>query len=392
MKMVKKILVLILSLIFISSLGAVSLSTDILSLSSSANLFSNQGRGGYFNGFFPMEVKLRFKTVLPQEIKDLGLGITTNVSSGIKNRLLGFNPDTGEVLNGSVESLSYQLHYIYFDLDFSAALISEPYMSEDILSLHFALHGDYENAYEKLGWYTHPDEGGVFFDEDGKHRYNEFTYAPELKGNRMLSYTGFSLSAVFNWKEETEMTKDGFWASLRAKYMPSWMPFHDKSESNFFSLYANAGFALTLMEVSQMSFGPSEGLDAFSVIFQTEFDSAFAFGKNIPLYSVERKVWGIDSASDHMVIANTTSLTIKLFQFRKDLYPTLTLLSDMSLSFGGGINGRESGVNFIGAIGAKLDMNIYSMFSIYGEVGYVYKDLDNRNPGLRYAFGAKVRI
>ena len=40
----------------------------------------------------------------------------------------------------------------------------------------------------------------------------------------------------------------------------------------------------------------------------------------------------------------------------------------------------------------RIDFNIFSMFSLYGEVGYVYKDLYNRNPGLRYSLGAKVRV
>ena len=75
-----------------------------------------------------------------------------------------------------------------------------------------------------------------------------------------------------------------------------------------------------------------------------------------------------------------------------DLYPSITLFSDMSVSFFGGINGSEGGNSFVGSIGARIDFNIFSMFSLYGEVGYVYKDLYNRNPGLRYSLGAKVRV
>ena len=64
----------------------------------------------------------------------------------------------------------------------------------------------------------------------------------------------------------------------------------------------------------------------------------------------------------------------------------------MAFAFGGGITGAEGGTGFIGSLGARIDFNIFSMFSLYGEIGYVYKDLYDYNPGLRYALGAKVRI
>lgn len=174
--------------------------------------------------------------------------------------------------------------------------------------------------------------------------------------------------------------------------MPSWMPFHDDSASNYVALYLNAGAAFTLLEMSQMSFGPTTGLDALSVYIETEFDAIGAWGNDIPQYAVERRVWNTDVPSSHIIVSNTTSLVINGFQIKKDLYPSITIFNDIAFGFGGGINGSDGGNGFVGSIGARLDFNIFSMFSLYGEVGFVYKDLYNRNPGLRYALGAKVRV
>ena len=141
-----------------------------------------------------------------------------------------------------------------------------------------------------------------------------------------------------------------------------------------------------------MSFGPSSGLDALSDYVETDFDVIGAWGKNIPQRAVERRIWGSHIPSSHVIVANTTSLFIKGYQIFKDLYPSLSIFSDIAFAFGGGINGTEGGNGFIGSVGARIDFNIFSMFSLYGEVGYVYKDLYDRTPGLRYALGAKVRI
>ena len=141
-----------------------------------------------------------------------------------------------------------------------------------------------------------------------------------------------------------------------------------------------------------MSFGPSSGLDALSVYVETDIDVIGAWGKNIPQKAVERRIWGSYIPSSHMVVANTTSLFIKGYQIMKDLYPSLSIFSDIAFAFGGGINNTEGGNGFIGSLGARIDFNIFSMFSLYGEVGYVYKDLYDSANGLRYALGAKVRI
>ena len=400
MKNIKKALLIVLILLVQLSLYAVSFSSSILSVSSDAHLFSCEGNGGFFGGFFPLEAEYRYKTALPAVLKDNGFSLNLDFNSGIKERLLKVNPETGEVLSeGERASSLYQIHYIYFDLDFSKAIISEPYLDEDILSVHFSIYGDYENAYERFTWLDNPvNTDGVFLNYVGtpskpfEDKYNSYEFVPEVKGKRMMAHTGFGLSAVFNWKEETAMTKDGLWGSAEVKYMPSWMPFHDDSASNYVALYLNAGAAFTLLEMSQMSFGPTTGLDALSVYIETEFDAIGAWGNDIPQYAVERRVWNTDVPSSHIIVANTTSLVINGFQIKKDLYPSITIFNDIAFGFGGGINGTEGGNGFVGSVGARLDFNIFSMFSLYGEVGFVYKDLYNRNPGLRYALGAKVRV
>ena len=354
MKGIKKTIVIVLILLLSFSLYAVTFSKSLLSVNSDAHLLSNSGNAGYLGGFFPLEADYVYKVSPSSLMKENGLSVRLNLSSGIKERLLKVSPESGEILL------------------------------------------DYENAYERFNWLINPvNSNGAFTEYESGHfsdKYSSYSYVPELGGNRRLKNTGMGVGVVLNFKEETEMTKDGIWGSLRVKYMPSWMPLGDKKGSNYVSINLNAGFAMTLLEMSQMSFGPSSGLDALSVYVETDFDVIGVWGKNIPQKAVERRIWGSYIPSSHMVVANTTSLFIKGYQIMKDLYPSLSIFSDIAFAFGGGINNTEGGNGFIGSVGARIDFNIFSMFSLYGEVGYVYKDLYDRTPGLRYALGAKVRI
>ena len=396
MKGIKKTIVIVLVLLLSFSLYAVTFSKSLLSVNSDAHLLSNSGNAGYLGGFFPLEADYLYKVTPSSFMTESGLSVNLNLSSGIKERLLKVSPESGEILTTERSDLMYQVHYIYADIDLSKTLIEEPYMSEDILALHFSILVDYENAYERFNWLSNPvNSNGAFTEYESGHfidKYSSYSFVPEVGGNRRLKNTGFGAGIVFNFKEETEMTKDGIWGSLKVKYMPSWMPLNDKKESNYVSLHLNAGFAMTLLEMNQMSFGPSRGLDALSVYTETDFDVIGAWGKNIPQRAVERRIWGSYIPSSHVIVANTTSLFIKGYQIMKDLYPSISIFSDIAFAFGGGINGEKGGNGFIGSLGARIDFNIFSMFSLYGEVGYVYKDLYDYNPGIRYALGAKVRI
>ena len=398
MKGIKKALLIVLIFLAGSTLFAVSFSTSILNISSDTHLLSNFGSDGILGGFFPLEAEYRYKTTLPEFMRENGYSLNLDFSSGIKERLLKVNPDNGEVLKEERSSLFYQVHYIYFDIDFSKALIRESYMNEDILALHFSILADYENAYERFGYLSNPVKNiGAFniYNEETKRiesRYNSFEYIPELMGNKRLSQTGMGLSLTLNWKEETEMTKDGIWGEVSLEYMPSWMPFHEKDDSDYLSIYLNGGIALTFLEMSQMSFGPTNGLDALAMYAETDFSVLGTIGNNIPQLAVEKRVWGTDVPSSHVVVSNKTTLVINGYQFMKDLYPSLSIFSDIAFAFGGGINGGEGGNGFVGSLGTRFDFNIFSMFSLYGEIGYVYKDLYDRNPGFRYSLGAKVRI
>ena len=398
MKGIKKALLIVLIFLAGSTLFAVSFSTSILNISSDTHLLSNFGSDGILGGFFPLEAEYRYKTTLPGFMRENGYSLNLDFSSGIKERLLKVNPDNGEVLKEERSSLFYQVHYIYLNIDFSKALIRESYMNEDILALHFSILADYENAYERFGYLSNPVKNiGAFniYNEDTKRiesRYNSFEYIPELMGNKRLSHTGMGLSLTLNWKEETEMTKDGIWGEVSLEYMPSWMPFHEKDDSDYLSIYLNGGIALTFLEMSQMSFGPTSGLDALAMYAETDFSVLGTIGNNIPQLAVDKRVWGTDVPSSHVIVSNKTTLVINGYQFMKDLYPSLSIFSDMAFAFGGGINGGEGGNGFVGSLGARFDFNIFSMFSLYGEIGYVYKDLYDRNPGFRYSLGAKVRI
>ena len=150
MKGIKKTIVIVLVLLLSFSLYAVTFSKSLLSVNSDAHLFSNSGNAGYLGGFFPLEADYVYKVSPSSLMKENGLSVRLNLSSGIKERLLKVSPESGEILASNRSDLMYQVHYIYADIDLSKTLIEEPYMSEDILALHFSILVDYENAYERF--------------------------------------------------------------------------------------------------------------------------------------------------------------------------------------------------------------------------------------------------
>ena len=401
-KSIKKTIVAAFVIVFTAaSLFAVTFNSSIISLESEGDLLSSEENAGYLQGFFPLGANYRYMATLPESLRESGFGVGIAFDTGLKNRQLRVNPENGKSLVGDdsiysdFSSSFYQVHYIHFSVDAKYSLFSESFMDDDILALRLSFLSDYENAYERFSFLMNPKgEESAFYNGDGSSRFSSYSYVPELavndKGRRGIAQTGLGVSALFNWKMETEMTKDGFWGEAGIKYMPRWMVFSDES-SNYLKVYGNFGFALTLFEMSRMSFGPSKGLDALSSYIETEFDARAIFGSGVPMYAMERKVWGTNVPSSSFLLANTTKLVLKGYQIEEDLYPVLTVFSDIALTFGS-VNGIENEFGVVGSVGGRLEMNVYHMFSIYAEGGFVYKDLYDRNPGLRYALGVKVSV
>lgn len=395
----KKIIGFLMILILAFPLFALSFSSSLLNLEGDGHLISDGRTSGYFQGFFPLSAQYVYNT----KFSDM-FSLSLDFSSGLKERLLSVDPDSGKVLgkdNGIYSSFAsqfYQVHYSYLVLSLKSALISESFMDEDILSVRVSLVGNFENAYERFSFLSDPMETeGTFSKADASTRYTKYDCVPELQMDsvrhfRQLSHTGLAVGVSFRWMMETEMTKDGVWGDISISYLPPWMPLHDEGKAHYLMVDGSFGGALTLLEVPQMSFGPSSGLDFFSLFVETNFTLKGAWGKDVPQYTVERRVWGTNAYASSMMVANTTKVVLKAIQIMEDFYPSLTLFSDAAFSFGGGLNGSKADMGLVGSIGTRLDMNFFSLFSAYGEIGYVYKDLYDRNPGLRYALGIKVVV
>ena len=127
MKVIKKTIVIALILLLSFSLSAVSFSKSLLNVYSQSHLISNSGNRGYLGGFFPLEADYVYKVTPSVAMKELGLSVRLNLSSGIKERLLKVSPESGEILTSNSSDLMYQVHYIYADIDLSKTLIEEPY-------------------------------------------------------------------------------------------------------------------------------------------------------------------------------------------------------------------------------------------------------------------------
>ncbi len=381
-------------MIFIAvlSLSAVTLSSSVLSA---------QGDVRFADGFYPINGKFSYEASLPDYLDSIASSLTLNFDAGLKHRLLVQNPETGEHMDSTSSPYEdekarwYQVQYIYFSLEYEMGLVNVDYLSSPLFSLVFSLEGDYENAYERLGWLnTDGDEATFTIIEEGKRteRFSSCSGVPELK-TRKLSHTGIGLGAKYRYVEETRMTKDGLWADLAVKYMPSWFPLHDKNGSSYLSVSADGGAAFTLLNVSQFSLGESSDvLRMFTLVLDTQFGMRFVTGKGIPQYALEKSLWGSHNAHTMFLVSNTTKLVFSGPQLMEDVYPTVSLLSDIAYSFGPVANSEGTMNCFSGSISLRAEADLFDTLYLYAECGWVYASVYTRDLGFRYSLGVRLGI
>ncbi len=394
MKRLTCVLILV-SVLF--SLGAISFTSSIT---------STDGDLRFGHGFFPVSGEFNYIYNIPDFFDDVTGAVRLDFNSGLKHRLLLQNPSTGEHIDRGTNpyiddnARYYQVHFIYASLDFVLGLWNVDYLSTPVFSVVLSFVGDYENAYERIGWMNGDGDESTFYYPDRFERYRD-SYSGVLElghdsvtGYRQLSHTGIRAGVEFNYTEETRMTKDGIWAEAGVKYMPSWALFHDKNGSSYFMIDGTAGAAYTILNVSQFSLSTSseEVLKMFTLTAETEFNARFVYGKGIPQYALERSVWGSHNANTLFNVANTTSLTLRGPQLTEDIYPSISLVSDMSLALGPVANGKGRLACFAGSISLRAEADIYDTLYLYAECGWVYASIFEKDRGFRYSFGVRLGI
>ncbi len=384
------------------------LSLSLCAVTFSSRIESTDGDLRFASGFFPVSGKLAYDMNLPDYFDEVNTALTLNFNTGLKHRLLIQNPDTGVHLDTlsstgyeTDEARFYQVQFIYFTLDLKFGLFNVDYLSSPILTLYTAIEANYENAYERIGWLNGDGEESTFtYIEDGlrKERYTNYSGVREFKSDssilyRRLSHIGGNIGIKYDYTETTRMTKDGLWADLFLHVMPSWTPLHDKNGSSYIRLTSNAGVAVTLLDISQFSLATSSDvLKMFTLVLESEFDMRYVYGKYVPQYALERDSWGYHNPNTSFLFGNKTSLTFRGPQILEDVYPTIKLLSDISLSTGSVVNGFGSMTKFSGSISLKGEINLFDTLILYGEAGYVYSSILKNDCGFKYSFGVRIAV
>lgn len=391
----KRLLILILVLVSLLPLGAVSFSSSISTVS---------GDSRFAGGIFPVSGEFSYKYSLPDYFDGFSAAVNLDFNSGLKHRFLLQNPDTGEHFDTSSSpyiddsARYYQVHFIYMSIDFILGMVNLDYLSSPVISFVLSFEGNYENAYERIGWMNGDGNESTFYYGDRLPRYTSYSGVNELKGDsvslyRQLSHTGLRLSAEFNYVEESRMTKDGVWAEVSLRYLPSWFLFHDKNGSSYFKAQAKAGAAYTILNIGQFSLSSSgDVLRMFTLTAETEVELRYVYGTSIPQYALERSVWGSHNANTLFLIANTTTLTLKGPQVLEDLYPAFSLTSDISYSAGPVANGKGSMNSFVGSLSLRAEVDFFDTLYVYAECGWVYASIYEKDKGFRYSFGVRLGI
>lgn len=392
----KKIVVLVLLLnTFLFSLFSLSFTSSIDSVG-----YDNR----FGNGFFPISGEFNYKANLPEFFSDINSSIFLNFDAGLKHRLIKQNPENGDHFDlassspySSKDARFYSVHFIYFDFSYRLGIINNDFLSTPIFSLLFSLEGDFENAYERLGWMRNGNSEATFTNDDRSEKYNSYSALLEATKDsktdyRILSHTGVKLSLDFNYSEKTRTTYDGLWARLDLRYMPSFFPLHDKNGSSYFSINAHVGGAYTVLNVPQFSLSYTEDvLTMFGLYITTEFDIRSVWGTGIPQYALER-MSGYQTPNTLYQVGNRTSLVFTGPQIMEDLYPEIKLLSDVAYSFGPVANGSGNINELDGLVSLELSFNIFDTLYLYGKCGYTYLSLYSPDKGFKYSFGVRVGV
>ena len=167
----KRALIFILLLALALPIFSLSFNSSLLEVGGGGSLLSSGKKYGYLMGFFPLEARYRYLLRSPEAMDELGLSLALDFSSGLKERMLKIDPDSGEEVSvySSLSSSFYQVQYIYFDLSLREGLVRESFMDEDIVSLYLSLNGRFENAYERFEWLSNPKAvEATFYGQDNK--------------------------------------------------------------------------------------------------------------------------------------------------------------------------------------------------------------------------------
>lgn len=372
----------------------------------SSSVISTDGDMKFSGGFYPVNGKFRYEADLPDALDEMCLSLSLNFDAGLKHRLLVQNPENGEHITSSSSLFDtdnarhYQVHYIYTSLDFKIGLINVNYLTSPLLALVLSLEGDFENAYERLGWLgTDGDEATFTKIADGNRvsRFNSYSGVLEFTiseyGYRQLRHTGMKVGLEYNYTEETRMTKDGLWADISLRYMPSWFPLHDTTGSSYVSANASAGAAYTLLNINQFALSTAKDvLKMFSLVLESQFDVRFIAGKGMPQYALERNMWGSHTANSMFLMGNTTKLVFRGPQILEDVYPTIMLTSDIAYACGPVANGNGSIRCFSGSVSLRGEADLFDTLYIYAECGWVYASVYEKDKGFRYSFGVRIGV
>ena len=211
----------------------ISVLFSLAAISFTSSITSTDGDLRFGHGFFPVSGEFNYVYNIPDYFDDVTGMVRLDFNSGVKHRLLLQDPATGEHFDRGTNpyiddsARYYQVHFIYASLDFVLGLWNVDYLSSPVFSVVLSFVGDYENAYERIGWMNGDGEESTFYYPDRLERYRD-SYSGVLElghdsvtGYRQLSHTGIRAGVEFNYTEETRMTKDGLWAEAGVKYMPS---------------------------------------------------------------------------------------------------------------------------------------------------------------------------
>ena len=352
-------------------------------------------------GFFPVSVRYQFDFPVPNIISGNDTILSVSFDNGMDHRTLNQHPDSGEFFDDNkseewyFDERDYIAHFDEFLLIFEQGFLGKTRAEENHLKLHFSFGGRFEMAFERLLWlYDSNSLSGVFWKNPNELRYpdSEWIGQPELAGDRKAFQTFINLGVSVNYLDDNYTIKNGCYFNSYLRYSPKWMPLNDGSAD--FLLWNNElKLAYTPVAIRQNG----KDLTWFSLILASDSLLSYTIGNKVPYYAVDNNIYGAVMPNMELLFSNRTYMEMTGPQICvEDMYPAVSLFHDFAVSSGRTLNSLSD--NKSCQIAASLGFNakfiIYDIFTLFYEVGFIYKEPFN-NVGFNQIagkFGITVEV
>lgn len=375
--MKKVLLILIISLLFLSPLMSIGFGYHVFEIRTSPNF----SIGGWQ---FPTSVIYQFNFPVPDLISGSATSFAFRLDNGIDYRTLRQDPMTGAVLapdDSRYPERDYVTLFDEFNFAFSQGFFHTGFANEDLLRFNVLVVGRFENSYEGLEYFSNSEHReGVFHTIANGKIENRAPFGegflpgtPELSGGRSVFELSISAGIDLNFLRDDITSKNGIKLSSWVRYSPEWLNLFTDT-SDFFLWRNKLDAAWTLFRLPFV-----KNYSSLSMVLSNSTEYRYLTGEKVPYYIQGGKIWESMVVPTEHAVTSSTALTLYGPQlFAPDVYPYVSAFIDVGYGWGKVLNSdvvMEG--DFVISYGVKAELVLFNIARVYYDIGVVSDDISS---------------